>query len=728
MIGVALLMALGTLTLAVVAQVAGWRDALIDDAFITFRYGRNLAEGQGLVFNPGERVEGFTSLLYTLLSAWWHLFEADVPALAQHFNVLCNVALVLLTYAYARRRLKHSPYVALIAPMMLVANLNLSAWAAHGMETSLFTLLVTLGLMMVAPRDDEKRLTWDTGIAGGMVLAAATYTRPEGMLYTGLALLLQLLRAARLQKGGTSVVMLALFSLAPVAALESWRLYYYGEWLPNTFYAKATGGAGKYEAGWEYLLRFFDGSLLGGLVLVPLLVLVKRVPNGPRPLFLLVVSATVVYTVLVGGDAFQGSRFFVPILPVLYLLVQDGLNFFFRSARVVRVMTVFYVFLLGLGLVVMTGGQSARQATLAAQMTLNRAWLGRMLQVLMPAEQTLALNTVGALPYYAQRVTLDMYGLTDHHIARRPLQPGGTHETGHEKGDGAYVLSRKPDLILLRNVWLADVPIEAHRSIYGTSERELVALEGFARDYQPVNLRLRDDLLFGFYLRRDHSAEELQQRFRELSLDAFGPIADIQSERWMERALYESGLRLVQAGRQDAAVREFQRALALYPDGGEVHLAFGQSLEQLNQLDEAREHYQRATELLTESAGAWWGLGNVEAKQEKGGAAIRAYQKAVLADPNLVDAYANMASLLLKEGRNTEALPILKTAVSKAPRDLELWLKLGVAAASSLRWSDAQEALERVRGLAPTDVKTLEYEAWLNKRLPPELKGSNSLP
>jgi Flp pilus assembly protein TadD len=100
----------------------------------------------------------------------------------------------------------------------------------------------------------------------------------------------------------------------------------------------------------------------------------------------------------------------------------------------------------------------------------------------------------------------------------------------------------------------------------------------------------------------------------------------------------------------------------------------------------------------------------------------------VLADPNLVDAYANMASQLLKEGRNTEALPILKTAVSKAPRDLELWLKLGVAAASSLRWSDAQEALERVRGLAPTDVKTREFEAWLNKRLPPELKGSSSLP
>ena len=40
-----------------------------DDAFISFRYAENLANGQGLVFNPGERVEGYSNPLWTVLFA-----------------------------------------------------------------------------------------------------------------------------------------------------------------------------------------------------------------------------------------------------------------------------------------------------------------------------------------------------------------------------------------------------------------------------------------------------------------------------------------------------------------------------------------------------------------------------------------------------------------------------------------------------------------------------------
>ena len=45
------------------------RYCLFDDAMISMRYGRNLIEGNGLVWNPGERVEGITNLLMTLYMA-----------------------------------------------------------------------------------------------------------------------------------------------------------------------------------------------------------------------------------------------------------------------------------------------------------------------------------------------------------------------------------------------------------------------------------------------------------------------------------------------------------------------------------------------------------------------------------------------------------------------------------------------------------------------------------
>lgn len=721
-IGVGFLMAWGGLALGMVAVVAAWKDALIDDAFIAFRYAQNSAAGLGLVFNPGERVEGFTSLLWTLLARYGFQLEADVPHTAQFISVLCNLGLMVVTYLFARRKLNHSPFVALIAPMLLLANLHVAAWAAHGMETSLFALLVTFGLMMAAPEEDGSLLARDTAVGAGILLAAAALTRPEGVLYILLALGFNGLRAVRAGRGGSALVLLALSSLAPVALLFAWRYSYYGEWLPNTYYAKATGGAGRLETGLRYLLNFFDTSLLQGIVLVPLVALLRRVPKGPRPLFFAVTVATALYCLAVGGDAFQGARFLVPILPVFYLLVQDGLNTFFRSWRPLRVMTVAFVLLIGLQTVIATGDVAASQAGMAESMTRNRSYLGKMLGMLIPPEYTVALNTVGALPYYSQHVTLDLYGLTNAHIARQPIKPGPLSDPGHEKGDGAYVLAQKPDLILLRNVWLADVPIEDHRALYGTSERELMANPAFLEEYVPVDLRLRDDLLFGFYLRKDHSVDALQTRFRDLSLTSFGVLEELSSERGMERVLFDSGQRLMQAGRPEAAVREYQRALSLYPDGGEVRLALAQALEALNQLEKAREQYTRATELLTESGMAWLGVGNVEAKLEHPEQAIRAYQRAIVADPNAVDAYANLANQLLKEGRNADAIPVLRLGLNRAPRDIELWIKMGGAAGMAQRWADAREALERASNIAPDDPRTVKLREYLMTRLPPDMR------
>lgn len=721
-IGIGFTMAWGALALGMVAVSAGMRDAIIDDAYITFRYAHNLASGLGLVFNAGERVEGYTSLLWTLLASSVETLGADVPKLAQFFSVMFNLWLLFVSYAFARRKLGHLPYVALITPMLLLCNMNVGAWAAHGMETSLFTIVLTLGLMMSAPDEDGSLLRRDTALGAGLVLATASLTRPEGVLYTLLVLALNGMRAARAKRGGGALILLAITALVPVALHFIWRYSFYGEWLPNTFYAKATGGAGKWETGLRYLVHFYDKSLLQGLILVPMVTMIRRAPQGPRPLFGLATLMTAVYALGVGGDAFMGSRFFVPVLPIFYLLVQDGLNTFFRSWRPVRVATAVYVLWVGLQTVISTGEVAVQQANIAESMTRNRIFLGKMLYSLTPPGYTIALNTVGALPYYAERLTLDMYGLTDAVIARAPAEKGYNSDPGHEKGDGNYVLQRRPDMILLRNVWLADVPIEAHRGLYGASERQLWANPAFLEQYQPVDLRLRNDLLFGFYLRKDHPVEELTARFNELSLNSFGTVEELSSERGMERVLFEAGLRLMQAGRAEGAVREYERALELYPDAGEVHLALAQALEGLERLPEAYEHYQRATELMTESAMAWLGLGNVEARRDHSAEAVRAYQKALVVDPNLVDAYANLASQYLKEGHNSDAVPVLRQALNRAPRDLELWVKLGAAAGLAQRWGDAKEALERSHNISPTDPRTVKLKEFLLKRLPPDFQ------
>jgi len=52
---------------------------VVDDAFISFRYAQNLLDGHGLVFNPGEQVEGYSNLLWILLTSFG--MKLGLPAL-----------------------------------------------------------------------------------------------------------------------------------------------------------------------------------------------------------------------------------------------------------------------------------------------------------------------------------------------------------------------------------------------------------------------------------------------------------------------------------------------------------------------------------------------------------------------------------------------------------------------------------------------------------------------
>src|SRR5512143_302818 len=87
---------------AVVTVCLAWAvtlDYLSDDAFITFRYARNLARGEGLVYNPGERVEGYTNFLEVVILAGLHRLGADLVRAGRALGLASAAATVLLTWA-----------------------------------------------------------------------------------------------------------------------------------------------------------------------------------------------------------------------------------------------------------------------------------------------------------------------------------------------------------------------------------------------------------------------------------------------------------------------------------------------------------------------------------------------------------------------------------------------------------------------------------------------------
>jgi hypothetical protein len=139
--------ALAETVLVVLAAAAAWVIRFAqDDAFITYRYSRNLARGEGLVFNTGERVEGYTNFLWTVLHAVPERLGWSTPLFSQIVGIATMVGAVLLTGVLARR-LFDSRGLALLAQAALVANVTFLGYGTGGLETMLQTLLV-LGVMV----------------------------------------------------------------------------------------------------------------------------------------------------------------------------------------------------------------------------------------------------------------------------------------------------------------------------------------------------------------------------------------------------------------------------------------------------------------------------------------------------------------------------------------------------------------------------------------------------
>jgi hypothetical protein len=306
---------------------------LCDDAFISFRYAKNLAEGHGLVFNPGfERVEGYTNFLWVLiLAAGDRLLGMKPEELANPLLVLATVGLFALVArrAQGEREEGEAWWPALVPLVLLAATRSVAVWTTSGLETRLFELLVVAATLRLvretgAIADAHRTLVpWS-----GLLFALATLTRPDGLLMAGCAIgVAALLTLGAWRKTWKHRLLQGVLFAVPVTLHFVWRYAYYGAWLPNTYYAKV-GGRTWWEMGGAYLASF---ALEYFVVLwVPFVVLAvarhaRRATLGIPLVYAAVVVPHALYVARIGGDHFE-YRPLDLYFPFLYLLIGDGMR------------------------------------------------------------------------------------------------------------------------------------------------------------------------------------------------------------------------------------------------------------------------------------------------------------------------------------------------------------------------------------------------------------------
>jgi hypothetical protein len=458
--------------------------SLFDDAMVSMRYAKHLADGHGLVWNLGDKpVEGFTNPLWTMYMALPHLLPI-APSKRSLFIQITSALLLLVNLHFVRRIAEdlsdRSVAVGLVAAGLTGFYLPLNHWSLQGMEVGLLTLLVSI-------------VTW------GAIRAVRTNTVPVWLyLVLGIGNLVRpdmtipfvvvwvFLMAASPGLIHRHLLVGFLTLAATMLGQTAFRLWYFGDILPNTYYLKMTG--------YPLLLRVSRGAAVLGqfiwamnpvLFFLPLILLSRASHLILLPLGLLL--AQMAYSVFVGGDAWEywggSNRYLSIVMPGFFVLFSCAA---WRLSQLIGsrptgggitvpswVRRAAFPGLIGLALVTFNSLQSS--PSLADLLLLNAPLHsgpgGRnmqevkeslLLQEITTDEASIAVTRAGTIPYYTERRAVDLLGKTDTYVAHEPARvrsgarPGFwrflTFRPGHMKFDYEHSVGRlRPDVV--KQLW-----------------------------------------------------------------------------------------------------------------------------------------------------------------------------------------------------------------------------------------------------------------------------------
>jgi hypothetical protein len=425
----------------------------IDDAYISLRYARNLADGRGLVYNPGERVEGYTNFLWTMMLAASLKLGLNGVMTARYLGVSFSIAVLLLTSLFSAVAFGRSRPGDWAASLLLSLSGCFAFWSGAGLENGLFVFTALAGQALFLRKVERPALK--RGFSWGGMFALTYFARPDGGLFFAVAFFLRLFffREGGLRAGLRELAGACAVFWVPVLIHLAWRYGYYGDLLPNTFYVKGKTDYKRIYWGLDYLWSFLKVYSL--LLPAPLFLVFAFKRRLKREVSVLLFAAVyLVYVISVGGDkVFPYFRLFMVLLPNLYLLIGWGLETLWKEVsertsvfKAAAISAAYLLLVSGFALSASVKGHDWDRTVVIRGTHQDGIKIGAWLSVSFPPETWIALNMAGTVPYFSGMPTIDMLGLTDRHIAYRAHKKQ-VNLPMHEKQDFEYVLDREPTII-----------------------------------------------------------------------------------------------------------------------------------------------------------------------------------------------------------------------------------------------------------------------------------------
>lgn len=442
-------------------------ESVADNAYPTFTYARNLAEGHGLRFNAAdpEPTPGSSSVMLVLFNAAAIQAGLDPLTATRALSLACVLAIGLL-FGIVGARVVHTPtstglFVGAAVSWGLMVMPETATHLASGMETMLFSFLhaaVFAWATWAVARDlpPDSRVT----TLGVVLLGALSFTRPEGWIlassYTAAIVFARVPRGG-LASSARAARPLILATVAVVVGMFLWRWWVYDALMPNAYYVKSSnaifGSEGSWLPGWTYVLRFVVLRLVPAMLVVGLAAGVLAFEARVWvPAIVLLVPSVVVLSMYARAihEMAGGFRYEYPLLlPWLGTGVAALLALSLRSRLVYKALLASVVFVVpALAAPVRPAlwhyvrhprsnathwvvGKGPDNALLRAGLDLADVRLGPALCVLV--------TSAGQIPWFSRCTAIDWIGLNDHRMS-------GREALGIEEA-WSYLESKRPDVI-----------------------------------------------------------------------------------------------------------------------------------------------------------------------------------------------------------------------------------------------------------------------------------------
>lgn len=460
---------------------------LSDDSLISLQYAKRFLQGKGLTWTEGIPVEGYTNLLWILLISLLGLFKVDLIFATRFLGIVLNVFVLFILIKTAEKINKDkkiSIISIIIATLFYSFSGIIAAWAIGGLEQPLLNFLFAASFYYTIDLFNKSNVNLKETIRPGIFLGLMCLTRMDGILFVFCFWIIFLFKKITKK----NIILSIGFILPAVILLLGqliFRIFYYNDIIPNTAYIKLIINKISIQTGFNYVINGF--KLMIPVLFFILFIFYNKKKVKIISLLLMSLIIWLLYIIGIGGDIFPANRHFNIIVVIFSFLILLSLNNFFTKYDIKKVFKYFVYLFLFILLIFYFKGQFADKMIKKAKAE-KWEWDGKEIALMLKNgfkdnKPLVVTSSAGSIPYWSDLPVVDSLGLNDYYIPRYSERNILDRRIGHGFGDGYYILSKFPDIIIFCGPWGSVGPCF-------TSEMQIFETQEFKKNYIPAIFKI----------------------------------------------------------------------------------------------------------------------------------------------------------------------------------------------------------------------------------------------